>query len=427
MMSAGRAPNATCAQEHNCYQTEDSRPWSLATFSNYLEDLDMLRPTKIDGAVSIGILREYSGCTLDGAWTSASAGASLSMSVYNWSANVTWGPTALLDNRYDLATKFGVFDINNDNFLSPDEFKQLSIFLAREVQRGDALPVFNFLPFDGRLLNNPVRLVSKAFFLLDADEDERLSLQELMSGIARVNLQWDASPSRSPSGEVHFTGKWTLLQGDAWSTELYYHPAQWRKLQCGEKRNIQATRASGGKAYATLDGNCMMSMRLMTETVDEIPPQQCMDAYGRSQLLWEDGLPPPQVFLDFADGQQSPSEQDIAIPIPPQVSLCISVSVCLSFCLSVSMSLFLSHSLNEQRELTANAGLVVSLCLSVCLSLSLYLSLSISLCLSVSLCLCLSLAKPPPLQVSLRGFVAAPSLNPKSDTLYPKPYLDANP
>lgn len=327
MMGAGTAPNATCAQEHSCHQTEDSRPWSLSTFGNYLEDLGMLRPTKIGGDVSVGVLREYSGCTLDGTWTSESAGGSLSMTAFDWRANVTWGPTQLLDHRFDLASKFAVFDTNKDNFLSEDEFEKLSMSMAADLERDDAPPVFDFLPtvgvywytiaassttVSGKLLTPRKReasedkpLVPKAFILLDVNEDERLTMDELTAGVAHVDLRFDADPVLSPSGEIQFIGHWTIREGDTWSTRFKYNPYLWASLAASERKAIAATWVDGGKAYATLDRTCSMTMRLMTETVD-------------TEGIWQGAPPAPRVFLEFLDGRQRLSSQDIAVPIPPQ-------------------------------------------------------------------------------------------------------------
>jgi len=305
MMSAGTAPNATCAQEHNCYMTEDTRPWSLATFSNYLEELGMLRPTLIDGIVSVGVLREYSGCTLSGAWTSASAGSTLSLNMSDRRANVTWSPTALLNHRFDLAARFDTFDANKDSFLTEDEFKKLSASVAGEVNRTYDLPVFDFLPVSGMSTKTfPPQMKSKAFYVLDSDQDTKLSFDELTSGIARVHVQWDASPTRSPSGAIHFTGNWSIEQGDTFTTKISYLPRLLAALTKEENQQIEATWVTGGKMYGTLDRECTLEMRLMSETID---------ANG----IWDDNLPAPKVFLDFADGKQHRREQLASTPIPP--------------------------------------------------------------------------------------------------------------
>lgn len=123
MMSAGRAPNSSCAQEHSCFQSIDTRPWSLATFSNYLDDLGMLRPTLIKGKISVGILREWSGCTLEGVWTSASAGSSFGLSITPGAGTIFWHPNPQLGTHFDL------FDANKDNLLTRDEFKKLGRFV----------------------------------------------------------------------------------------------------------------------------------------------------------------------------------------------------------------------------------------------------------------------------------------------------------
>jgi len=204
MMSAGRAPNSSCAQEHSCFQSIDTRPWSLATFSNYLDDLGMLRPTLIKGKISVGILREWSGCTLEGVWTSASAGSSLGLSITPGAGTIFWHPNSQVGTHFDL------FDANKDNLLTRDEFKKLGRFVATATaSRSDAQSVFDFLR-------------SSHFDLLDTNKDGELSLRELISGVARVSFTWTPpllkDPQKSAPDTLYFTGNWTLLEAEStWS------------------------------------------------------------------------------------------------------------------------------------------------------------------------------------------------------------------
>ena len=88
----------------------------------YSDVLGMLRPTLIKGKILVGVLREWSGCTLEGVWTSASAGSSLGLSITPGAGTIVWHPNP------QLVTHFDLFDANKDNLLTRDEFEKLGRF-----------------------------------------------------------------------------------------------------------------------------------------------------------------------------------------------------------------------------------------------------------------------------------------------------------
>ena len=74
--------------------------------------------------------------------------------------------------------------------------------------RSDAQSVFDFLRsshFDG----------------LDTNKDAELSLQELISGVARVSFTWTPlllkDPQKSSPETLYFTGKWMIEAESTWS------------------------------------------------------------------------------------------------------------------------------------------------------------------------------------------------------------------
>jgi len=269
MVTAGRAPNATCAQEHNCWQSIDTRPWSATTFGHYLADLGMIQPTLISGKIVVGVLREWSGCTLSSSWASTSAGPSLVLEMNHAAGSMVWSPTAHLDSR------FGYFDSNRDNGISRDEFRKMEALVSKETIREDSLLVFSFLR-------------ARDFDFLDTDGNGKLSKHELTSAVVRLNIEWDPIISSSPIAPS-FSGKWTLASEETWSTYTV-HPETMSDPEM--KAIFEHERVTGGTVSAAFDTECNLSLRLMTQAVEDGVFRQ------------------PKVFFEFADGRQlTPAEE----------------------------------------------------------------------------------------------------------------------
>ena len=265
MVSAGRAPNSTCAQEHNCWQSVDTRPWSTTTFGHYLADLGMIRPTLVRSKIEIGVLRQWSGCALTAAWASSSIGPSLVLEMTHTVGTMTWRPNANLESRFDY------FDSNNDEEISRGEFRVMEASVAVEAIREDSLPVFSFLR-------------ARDFDYLDTDGNGKLSRQELISGVVRLEIEWDPIGSSLPVAPS-FSGKWKLIAGDPWSS----YEVEPNTMTVPEIDAVFKAKVTGGIVSATFDAKCDLSFRLMTQAA-------------------EDGLfgpvpREPKVFFDFKDGR----------------------------------------------------------------------------------------------------------------------------
>ena len=310
MLSAGKAPNATCAQEHNCFPTEDTRPWSLHTFNNYLDDLEMLQPTLLRGDISVGILQEWTGCVLDGVWTSPTFGSSLSLSTTTKAGELTWSPTT--DQRLRLRARFHEHDTNRNSKLSRSEWAKLS----EQVRSGQEEADFAFV-------------TRRAFGFLDSDADGELTVDEATSGLATVAVTWDPIAFSSFSKTRAFTGVFTVTTQQTWTSE-------WREYQHMTHEDFLAEPnaiPSGGRLTASLDEQCRLSLTLVTDadpsTITRASPTApSSPAMAARHLLASAHDPVPnsfsKVFLNFTDGRQTDwslrGGSPIEAPAPSNVS-----------------------------------------------------------------------------------------------------------